>query len=104
MSFDGDEFGMDEDCGYDDSYDPADDIYAGTAQCDDGSDRDFDDRIEGEDIEGEMGAGEVEPVATADTWNDSQARSTTPTLLLASRGSCQSRDDHGCNLQRHRRV
>jgi hypothetical protein len=64
MSFDGDEFGMDEDCGYDDSYDPADDIYAGTAQCDDGSDRDFDDRIEGEDIEGEMGAGEVEPVET----------------------------------------
>lgn len=42
-------------CDYDDSYDPADDIYAGTAVCDDGSDQDYEDRMEGEDVEGELG-------------------------------------------------
>ncbi len=67
MSFDGDDFG----CGYDEDYDPADDIYAGTAACDDGSDRDYDDRIEGGDIEGELGIGEVDACEVDDADDDS---------------------------------
>lgn len=54
MSFDDDFDGP----GYDECYDPCDDIYAGTAVCDDGSDQAYEDRHEGEDVEGEMGAGQ----------------------------------------------
>lgn len=63
MSYDIDNC-YDDGPGYDECYDVLDDIYAGTAVCDDGSDQAFEDRHEGEDVDGEMGVGdepEVDP-------------------------------------------
>lgn len=71
MSFDNDGC-YDDGPGYDESYDASDDIYAGTAACDDGSDQAYEDRHEGEDVDGEMGEGQDRDEVEEDEEGDEE--------------------------------